>query len=232
MMQLMDRIESQLAPLLPKGMRKAVKERAEFAFWMAGGDGECPGNGHYRHFYTEFFGLSPEDYRDKSIIDIGCGPLGSLEWADGAHERIGLDALAHKYRSLGIERHQMRYVDAPAESIPFPARHFDFVTCFNALDHVDDLVGVLAEISRVLKKDGTFLLIVATNHKRTVTEPVSIAEPELKSLLEIGFDIKSWRTWPVPDDIHDPYEVLRGDAAPAVDGERTIAAARMTSRPL
>jgi SAM-dependent methyltransferase len=229
-MPLLQRIEAQIAPFLPKGLRRAVKERAEFAFWngRAAEEGVLS-NGHYSHFYTNFFGLTPEDYKGKAIIDIGCGPRGSLEWAHDARERVGLDSLVNEYRGLGIERHKMRYVDAPAESIPFPASHFDFVTSFNALDHVEDLGAALAEIRRVLKPDGTFLLIVEANHEPTVTEPVTIGDKELRALLEAGFNIESWRSWNVPDD-HDLYGAMLRSPETEPNGEPAIIAAKMRPR--
>lgn len=229
-MPLIQRIEAQLAPFLPKGLRRAVKERAEFAFWngRAASEGVLS-NGHYAHFYTKFFELSPDDYRGKSIIDIGCGPRGSLEWAHDATERVGLDSLVNEYRGLGIERHNMRYVDAPAEAIPFPAGYFDFVTSFNALDHVEDFSAALAEIKRVLKKDGTFLLIVEANHEPTVTEPVTVSDGDLKAMLEAVFDIHSWRSWPVPDD-HDLYGAMLRTPQAAPNGQPSIIAAKMTPR--
>ena len=56
---------------------------------------------HHAWFDTEAFALSPRDYAGKRVLDIGCGPRGSLEWADGAAERVGLDPLVEDYRSLG-----------------------------------------------------------------------------------------------------------------------------------
>lgn len=46
-----------------------------------------------------------------------------------AAERIGLDTLVKEYMKLGADRHKMTYVDAGAESIPFPAADFDAVSC-------------------------------------------------------------------------------------------------------
>lgn len=230
-MQLIQRIEASLAPYLPKGMRRTAKERAELAFWSdrAAQEGGKLSNGHYRYFYTQFFGVSADDYRGKAVIDIGCGPRGSLEWAEGAKERVGIDSLAEKYRALGTDRHAMRYVAATAESIPFAASHFDFVTCFNALDHVEDLLAALSEIRRVLKPDGTFLLIVEVNHEPTVTEPVTVSEDELRGLLEQAFEIQSWRVWPVPDD-HNLYAAMRRDPSPVSEGEPGLVAVRMSKR--
>ena len=71
------------------------KARQELAFWdtRLRQQGTLA-NDHFEYFFTTHFGLSREFYRNKSILDIGCGPRGSLEWADGAGRRVGLDPLA------------------------------------------------------------------------------------------------------------------------------------------
>ncbi len=75
-----------------------------------------------------FFGLPLELYDGKRVLDLGCGPRGSLEWAERAAERVGLDPLADEYQRLHSREHAMTYVAAPAEAIPFPDSHFDVVS--------------------------------------------------------------------------------------------------------
>jgi SAM-dependent methyltransferase len=163
-----------LRNLLPP---EKYKEIHELSFWrhkFAHEHGRL-GNQHYERFYTTFFGLDRAFYAGKRIIDIGCGPRGSLEWADMAEERVGLDTLAKEYRKLGTDRHKMSYVDAGAESIPFAAAHFDVAFSFNSLDHVRDLGRVVAEIKRIVKPGGLFLLITELNHEPTACEPQSFS---------------------------------------------------------
>ena len=130
---------------------------------------------HYHEFFTSNFDLNEEFYINKKILDIGCGPRGSLEWADMASERIGLDPLADEYLKLGADKHKMMYVNAPAEKIPFDEGYFDIVSSFNSLDHVDDIDNTIKEIKRVLKPKGIFLLITDVNHEPTVTEPLTFS---------------------------------------------------------
>jgi SAM-dependent methyltransferase len=144
------------------------KARSELRFWRSWE----MANSHYQRFYTEMFGLSLEDYRGKLILDIGCGPMGSLEWADMAAERVGLDPLARKYLAMGANRHKMRYVAAPSENIPFKNAYFDIVASFNSLDHVDDLNKTISEIIRVTKPNGLFLLFSDVGHEPTACEPL------------------------------------------------------------
>ena len=50
----------------------------------------------------------------------------------------------------------MRYVAGRSERIPLPNGYFDFVSCLNALDHVDSFDRTNAEIERVTKNGGSF----------------------------------------------------------------------------
>lgn len=156
-------------------MSDIYKEEAELAFWR--GRQEAEGvlrHGHYERFYTTQFELTRDDYAGKRVLDIGCGPRGSLEWADTALERVGVDPLVSAYRDLGIDAHETTYVEAGAERIPFSDGHFDIVAVFNALDHVDNVDAAIAEMTRVTRAGGIGLVIVEVNHKPTPTEPQSL----------------------------------------------------------
>ena len=115
---------------------------------------------HYRYFYVAHFGLDDAYYRDKVILDIGCGPCGSLEWASMASRRIGLDPLAREYLQLGANLHKMEYIDSPAENIPMKDAECDAVFSFNSLDHVENVDLTVKEIKRVTRPRGIFLLLL------------------------------------------------------------------------
>jgi ubiquinone/menaquinone biosynthesis C-methylase UbiE len=172
------------------------KEKHELSFWRKrlAEEGTLT-NSHYEAFYTKAFNLTTEFYRGKKVLDIGCGPRGSLEWADMASERIGLDPLVNAYKSLGIDRHKMKYVNGAAEKIPSDDNYFDIVTSFNNLDHVHDLDKSISEIIRVIKPGGHFLLCTDLNHAPTATEPVSFSwdivkrfAPQLAPVSEIHYE--------------------------------------------
>ncbi|HWA50098.1 MAG TPA: class I SAM-dependent methyltransferase [Dongiaceae bacterium] len=180
------------------------KEKHELSFWhkkLREEDGRLV-NRHYQRFYTEFFGLSPEFYAGKRIVDIGCGPRGSLEWADMAAERVGIDSLAKEYLKLNGGRHKMRYVDAGAEAMPFESAHFDVACSFNSLDHVDDLGRALAEIKRIVKPGGLFLLITEVNHAATPTEPQCFSF-DIVDKFKPEFTIVSMRRFEMAGNVYD-----------------------------
>jgi len=155
----MDSLSDKRAEELDYWRRRKAEEGTFHASW-------------YRHFYTEHFGLGVEDYAGLRVLDIGCGPRGSLDWAENAAERIGLDPLADDYRKLSSEAYQMEMIASGSESIPFANEHFDIVASFNSLDHVDDLDKTISEIKRVVCPGGFFLLLTDVNHKATLCEPI------------------------------------------------------------
>jgi SAM-dependent methyltransferase len=197
-----------LYPLLRLiGVGEWMKSRYELAYWKAvwRDEGGTLQNSWYETYYTSTVGLKREDYAGKSVLDIGCGPRGSLEWCDEARERVGLDPLVNVYRRLGIDRHKMSYINAPSEKIPFADGHFDIVLAKNSLDHVEDLGQTIREIKRVTKPGGLFVLMVEVNHKATIAEPHEFGwdaarqfEPEMSVAFERRLESTSTAERPVP----------------------------------
>jgi 2-polyprenyl-3-methyl-5-hydroxy-6-metoxy-1,4-benzoquinol methylase len=204
------------AKLLPR----VAKRRGELRYWrrrQASENGKLR-NSHYEPLYTEVFGLTKDDYRSKRVLDIGCGPRGSLEWADMATQRVGLDPLAGDYqRELGAARHRMEYCTSGSEKIPFPDAHFDVVTCLNALDHVDDITATIREIKRVTKPGGLFLLSVETDHPPTIEEPISITDAILASFAPEFAVLSEFRVG-TPDD-HNLHKAVRSRSPSYIKGE-------------
>lgn len=185
------------------------------------------GHSHYEYFYTTFFGLSREDYKGKRILDIGCGPRGSLEWIAAEAECIGVDPLVPQYQALGIGAHRMAYVHAGVEEMPFPDGNFQIVTSFNNLDHVDDVHKAVAEIKRITSPLGTFLLITEVEHEASATEPQNLPR-SIASWFEPEFEILSQGICAIRGD-HDIYRSLR-DNEPHDPGKEGIAYARFARR--
>ena len=166
--------------LFPRGW----KHRSELKFWKGlwaehGGRLE---NGLYESLFTDVFDLHRDDYNAKRVLDIGCGPAGSLEWADMTAQRVGLDPLVPSYLKLGANQHKMEYMAAGSDNIPFADGHFDIVTCLNALDAVDDLDATIREVKRITKRGGFFLLLVEIDHPPNSIQPITINDIALQKL--------------------------------------------------
>lgn len=179
------RLTNNLAKLLP------MKLWTELLYWRLRklDEGDLT-NGHYEEFFTIHFGLSIADYKGKRVLDIGCGPRGSLEWVSAHADCFGLDPLANAYLKMGAEKHRMKYIQGISEAMPFDDASFDIVSSFNSLDHVDDLGNSIAEIKRVIKPGGYFLLIADIHPIPTVTEPSNFS-------------------WSIVDQFTDSFIVLR-----------------------
>jgi ubiquinone/menaquinone biosynthesis C-methylase UbiE len=186
------------------------KESNEMRYWKGRKKAEgVLSNKHYEHFYTTHFGLDASYYKDMVILDIGCGPRGSLEWASMASRRIGLDPLAKEYLRLGANHHRMEYMDAPSEKIPLQDAECDAVFAFNSLDHVEDVDETLREIKRVTRPGGIFLLLVEVNHPPTACEPHELTPRTLVGSLKPEFDCESLHVYKPA--VHGMYQSIHAD---------------------
>lgn len=85
-----------------------------------------------------------------TVLDVGCG-VGLISQLYPNFDITGIDI------SDGmLEKNPYKWTKAPAEAIPFPDNHFDFVVCRSLLHHLDDPRLGLREMFRVLKPGGRF----------------------------------------------------------------------------
>lgn len=95
---------------------------------------------------------------NSKIIDIGCGPT-----CAGQLFKRGIKSYLDPLMSSYLKTHSTELPDgekisATAEHIPKDANTYDVVICVNALDHMINPEKALAEIQRILKKEGVFML--------------------------------------------------------------------------
>lgn len=211
MNRIKDRLKKLIEPLAASLFPLEWKRYNELRFWKnyLKTRGRFS-NTHYVYFYTTHFGLETSDYCGKVILDIGCGPMGSLEWASMAARRIGLGPLAGEYLKLGAAQHQMEYMKAPSENIPLGTGECQVVLAFNSLDHVDDIFTTIMEIKRITQPGGIFLLLVEVNHPPTSCEPINLSPKFLLEAFQPEFACETIRLYqPVfPDRI---YESIKAD---------------------
>lgn len=97
----------------------------------------------------------------SKILDVGCGG-GYLceEFAKMGFQVTGIDPSRRTIQ--GAKAHSVQthlfidYWEGRAESLPFDDSSFDYVSCCDVLEHVDDLGKTISEISRALKPGGLF----------------------------------------------------------------------------
>lgn len=89
-------------------------------------------------------------------LDVGCGEGFFLKEARRM-ESFGVD-LSHRALIKARARSGATVAIAVAERLPFPDGAFDAVTSVGAMEHFLDDVGATAEIRRILKPGGRFIL--------------------------------------------------------------------------
>tara|TARA_B110000008_G_scaffold269285_1_gene298366 strand:- start:7095 stop:7772 length:678 start_codon:yes stop_codon:yes gene_type:complete len=170
--------------------RDANKEDCEITYWKKQKKDKTPlGNSWYKGWYVDFFKIDYNKFANKKILDIGCGPRGSLEWADNADLRVCVDPISKQYGLLGANDHSMLYIETGVEDIPIPDNSFDYVFSINNFDHVTNYESGISEIHRVLNKGGTFGIIVEIHPEPTPCEPISFDWDITKEFEDIGMQL-------------------------------------------
>lgn len=133
--------------------------------------------------------------RNPRILDVGCGTGANLktlsEFGEAEGVDISTDALEF-CRERGLEVKL-----GAAEELPYESGTFDLVTALDVVEHLDDDVGGLREMRRVLRPGGRALIFVPTfmwlwgvqdevsHHRRRYTLP------ELRrAMAEAGFEVE------------------------------------------
>ena len=119
----------------------------------------------------EFLGGDGISLEGCRIADVGCGDgiidLG-LALKGQPREMVGFDlmevdaeALLRSAQAAGVADTLppgLRFERSEAISLPAPDAHFDIAVTWSVFEHVDDPMGLLADVRRVLKPDGWFFL--------------------------------------------------------------------------
>lgn len=92
------------------------------------------------------------------ILDVGCGTGANLEMLANFGESEGVDVSDDALefcKAKGLKVHK-----GLAEELPFEDESFDVVTALDVVEHLDDDIGGLKEMNRVMKKSGRALIFV------------------------------------------------------------------------
>jgi SAM-dependent methyltransferase len=191
----MSSILNLLKRMLPKSAKRVIrriffsKYDSELSFWRGRLeiDKGTFKNSHYKRIMLAMAAETNEEFlRDKIVADFGCGPRGSLVWAEPALLRIGIDVLADRYADefkSSIISHGMIYLKSTELVIPLPSSCVDVMFTLNAMDHVSHFPEMCNEILRVLKPGGEFIASFNLEEPPTACEPQQLNEMVIKDHL-------------------------------------------------
>lgn len=96
-----------------------------------------------------------KDGAGKRVLEVGCGLISPLEFAEGDAEIKAVDPLVEGYQQMiDLNGRRVRYETMSGEALAFEPETFDAVTCLNVIDHTPNPDRMMAEIHRVLKTGG------------------------------------------------------------------------------
>ena len=106
-----------------------------------------------------------QEWRDKRVLEVGCG-IGTdlLQFARAGADIYGVDLSG---RSIGLAKRQLELYDfegdvreADAEALPFEDNTFDLVYSWGVIHHTPDAPRAVREIHRVLKPHGRICVMI------------------------------------------------------------------------
>ncbi len=113
--------------------------------------------------------------RGGVVLDLACGVgYGSAHLAAAATRVVGgdvdADAIAYATHRYGRDNVEFRVMDAAA--IPLADASVDVVCSFETIEHLPDRDAYLAEVARVLRDDGVYL-VSTPRAERTTDDPAN-----------------------------------------------------------
>jgi SAM-dependent methyltransferase len=108
------------------------------------------------------YAIAYELCKGKRTLDYGCGEgYGTAILAKNASSVVGVDvdpeAIKHS-KNLYADFSNASFHFLESSLLPFPDGHFEFITCFEVIEHVTNQEEILSELSRVLSPTGTLLI--------------------------------------------------------------------------
>jgi ubiquinone/menaquinone biosynthesis C-methylase UbiE len=143
------------------------------------------------------------DWREKQILDAGCGTGAILQRLSNPEKNVGID-LSPEAISICRRRGLNNVQQGDICALPFEDGSFDAVICSSVLYHqwVSDVPGAIREMGRVLCRNGLLLVNVPafrflhSAHDDVVMTARRFRRPEIRKLLrDQNFSIRRLTYW-------------------------------------
>lgn len=143
------------------------------------------------------------------LLDVGCSLGFFLDTArESGFDVYGVEPVKNA-ASFAREELKLNITTGMLEQAKYPDRFFDIVCLFDVLEHIPDPLAALAEVSRILKKDGLLVLqcpniessmaTLTKQHWRWLLVPQHLyhfSRETITSLLrKAGYETRDWSSY-------------------------------------
>jgi ubiquinone/menaquinone biosynthesis C-methylase UbiE len=132
----------------------------------------------------------------KNLLDVGCGKGYLLKKIKSVHPNLELHGFDIKNFGLSNDYH---FTNGNIESLPFPDKSFDVVTCCHTLEHIINLPVAINELKRITRKQLFIVVPCQRYFYYTLDEHVNFFPhmEKLTSVIELEkFECKKvWGDW-------------------------------------
>jgi len=152
---------------------------------------------NYEHLHR--YGFAKEFVEGKKVLDLACGEgYGSAILAEKAEEVIGIDIneVVIKHACTKYVKDNLKFMKSSMTEVAIEENKlFDVIICFEALEHIEEQNKAIAEVKRLLKDGGIF--IVSMPNKYIYSDLSNCKNPwhkkelyfdEFKGLLKSNFN--------------------------------------------
>lgn len=151
----------------------------------------------YEHYHR--YALAARFTAGARVLDLACGEgFGAALLAAGARDVVGVDidpqTVEHACANYSGDKLQFRLGSMIDPELLAGADRFDVITCFEALEHVEEQDTLIAVVRRLLAPGGLFLTstpdVTVYSHEHGNDNPFHVrelAEPEFRALLGSSF---------------------------------------------
>jgi SAM-dependent methyltransferase len=145
----------------------------------------------------------------STILDVGSASGGNTILLS----KLGFNLTSLEMSDLGVElqlKKGIRVVRGDATNLPFDTESFEAVLCLDVLEHIEDDVSALKEMSRVTKPGGKFLFSVPedpklwSDHDESVSHVRRYLRKDFENkICNVGYQISQTRSsvvflkWPI-----------------------------------
>jgi len=162
--------------------------------------------------YLKLFNIS-NDFGEKTVLDIGCGPFGGMLSIIKAKRKIGIDPMMNDYKKEFKDKINLDSIEVRnefVEDITLPTNIADVIFCVNALDHFLSPPKVVRQIHRLLKKGGVFYLYVHLKTKEELDSYAHVWAFSEKLMKELFKNLELIRSESYyPDPAYLPFDEIK-----------------------